>query len=203
MRTVVFYGDSNTYGFDPRGFGGGRYPLSSMWTTLVAEVLGDGWTVRNEGLNGRSLPAGLRSLEDAAYRMAGLTEEDVFAVMLGSNDLLMTSSPDAERTAARMDRFLDWLSEREGCPRLLVIAPPHIGGKDSPEPALACFYEASVRMNEAFRRSAADHGAAFADAADWEIGLAFDGVHFSEEGHRRFAGKLVEVLRSLQFQTTD
>ncbi len=27
MIKILFYGDSNTYGFDPRGFGGGRYPV--------------------------------------------------------------------------------------------------------------------------------------------------------------------------------
>jgi lysophospholipase L1-like esterase len=34
---------------------------------------------------------------------------------------------------------------------------------------------------------AGELGIAFLDAGQWEIALAFDGVHFSEEGHRMFA----------------
>ena len=34
MRLICF-GDSNTYGYDPRSFFGGRYP--GRWTDLLAE----------------------------------------------------------------------------------------------------------------------------------------------------------------------
>ena len=34
----------------------------------------------------------------------------------------------------------------------------------------------------------------FADAGEWDIELTFDGVHFSEEGHKSFAQKLNELL---------
>ena len=35
----------------------------------------------------------------------------------------------------------------------------------------------------------------FADAGEWDIELTFDGVHFSEEGHKSFAQKLNELLK--------
>ena len=195
MKTIVFYGDSNTYGFDPRGFGGGRYPVSSIWTTLVQEALGSGWAVRNEGMNGRSLPAGLRSTEEALRVPKGLKHEDVFAIMLGSNDLLMSLPPDAERAIARMASYLDKISEWPDCPHIFVIAPCHIGSPNSSDPMLVRFYEESIKMNEGFRRLAVRYGAAFADSSAWDIGLAFDGLHFSEEGHRQFADALLETLR--------
>ncbi len=197
MRKIIFYGDSNTYGFDPRGYLEDRYPESSIWTSLVSETLGSGWNVRNEGMNGRSLPTGLRSLEHVAYILDGLTEEDVFAVMLGSNDLLMTMQPVAERAVARMEGFLDWLEERPQKPRILVVAPVHIGSPDTSDPILARFYDESVRMNEGFRALAARYGVAFIDASAWPIGLAHDGVHFSEEGHARFAEELLKAMRGL------
>ena len=33
-RRVLCFGDSNTYGYDPRSFFGGRYP--GRWTDLLA-----------------------------------------------------------------------------------------------------------------------------------------------------------------------
>ena len=35
----------------------------------------------------------------------------------------------------------------------------------------------------------------FADAGKWDIPLAYDGVHFTEQGHRAFAAGLLEELR--------
>ena len=38
-------------------------------------------------------------------------------------------------------------------------------------------------------------GLRFADAGDWDIPMAYDGVHFTEQGHRAFAAGLLEVLK--------
>ncbi len=37
-------------------------------------------------------------------------------------------------------------------------------------------------------------GIRFADAGDWDISMAYDGVHFTEQGHRAFAAGLLEAL---------
>ena len=42
----------------------------------------------------------------------------------------------------------------------------------------------------------AEHlGICFADAGKWDIPLAYDGVHFMEQGHRAFAAGLQEELK--------
>ena len=38
-------------------------------------------------------------------------------------------------------------------------------------------------------------GILFADAGKWDIHLAYDGVHFTEQGHRAFAAGLLEELK--------
>lgn len=35
----------------------------------------------------------------------------------------------------------------------------------------------------------------FADAGNWDIPLAYDGVHFTEQGHKIFATRLVEKFK--------
>ncbi len=56
------HGDSNTYGYDLRSCLGGRYPETVHWTVLLSA---DGWTVINEGENGRSIPRLDREIEAA------------------------------------------------------------------------------------------------------------------------------------------
>ncbi|MDY3859279.1 MAG: lipase, partial [Candidatus Limivicinus sp.] len=54
----------------------------------------------------------------------------------------------------------------------------------------------SVRLAEAYRALALRLGIGFADAGKWRISLCFDGVHFTEDGHRAFAGRLVKTLQT-------
>ena len=53
MRVLCF-GDSNTYGYDPRGFFGDRYDAEDRWVDLLAKQTG--WDVINLGANGREIP---------------------------------------------------------------------------------------------------------------------------------------------------
>lgn len=51
---VICFGDSNTYGYDPRSYLGGRYGPDSRWVDILAEKTG--WTICNMGQNGREIP---------------------------------------------------------------------------------------------------------------------------------------------------
>ena len=51
-RTILCYGDSNTWGFDP--LSGDRLARHMRWSGVLQQALGEGWTVIEEGLNGRT-----------------------------------------------------------------------------------------------------------------------------------------------------
>lgn len=107
-RRLLCYGDSNTYGYDPRSYLGGRYPESVRWTALLK---GYGWEDINRGENGRSIPRSGRET-DMAVQSLCREEADILTVMLGSNDLLQMPSPSAQECADRMERFLTACSMR-------------------------------------------------------------------------------------------
>ena len=113
MRILCF-GDSNTYGYDPRGFFGGRYDSEDRWVDLLTQQTGH--EIINLGANGREIPRN-------PYALRLLTEHapvDFFLVMLGTNDLLQGAS--AEAAAAQMEHFLTPLLPH--CNRILLISPP-------------------------------------------------------------------------------
>ena len=174
MRIICF-GDSNTYGYDPRGWGG-RYGAGERWVDSLAALCGH--EVVNAGANGREVPRHPASRQAAEkYGHA-----DVFLVMLGTNDLLEGAS--ASETAARMGDFLHRLSPRQ---ILLVAPPPMVRGAWVPTDGLV---RESVQLAEEYRRL----GVPFVDTRSWNIPMAFDGVHFTEEGHRIFASRLAPYL---------
>ena len=175
---VICFGDSNTYGYDPRGYFGGRYDADSRWVDLLAAETG--WTVRNMGQNGQEIPSGTPDFP---------TDTDLLIVMLGTNDLLQGRSP--EQAAGRLERFLAGIALERS--KLLLIAPPPVAlGQWVPSPQLIEDSHAFARLCQAL---AERMGIRFADAGTWDIPLTYDGVHFTEQGHRAFAAGLLEELR--------
>ena len=175
---VICFGDSNTYGYDPRGYFGGRYEADSRWVDILAEKTG--WTVCNMGQNGREIPTSAPPLP---------ADTDLLIVMLGTNDLLQGRSP--EQAAGRLERFLSGISPERS--KLLLIAPPPVAlGEWVPSQQLI---DASRTFAGLCQALAERLGIRFADAGKWDISLTYDGVHFTEKGHRAFAAGLLEELR--------
>ena len=48
---VICFGAPSTYGYDPRGYFGGRYDADSRWADILAAETG--WMIRNLRQNGR------------------------------------------------------------------------------------------------------------------------------------------------------
>ena len=170
------FGDSNTYGYDPCGFFGGRY--AAPWPALLAEKTG--FQVINDGKNGRMVPE--REYEILQFRR----DADALIVMLGTNDLLEGAT--ARETAARMEAFLN----RCDMPLVLLVSPPpFVRGAWVPDDGLV---EESKNLARQYEGLAKRLGLPYADAGEWDIALAYDGVHFTEEGHMRFAEGLASCL---------
>lgn len=185
MRVLCF-GDSNTYGFDPRPRLGGRYPAQHRWVDLLAEQ--SGWEVLNGGENGREIPRHESELTRFQLLLQESQPIDLLTVMLGGNDLLRGASP--EEVTARMEAFLTRVPLEQG--KIVLVATPNIQlGTWVPEERLI---GEVPRMTALLGELAQKLGIRFVDTGDWPIGLAFDGVHFTEEGHHAFADKLFDAL---------
>ena len=175
---VICFGNSNTYSFDPRSYLGGRYDVDSRWVDILA--VETGWTVYNMGQNGREIPAAAPDFP---------ADIDLLIVMVGTNDLLQGRSP--EQAAERLERFLSSISLERS--KLLLIAPPPVQrGAWVPDQQLIDDSRTFARLCQVL---AEQLGIRFADAGKWDIPLAYDGVHFTEQGHRAFAAGLLEVLK--------
>ena len=111
---------------------------------------------------------------------------DALIVMLGTNDLLEGAT--AGEAASRMEAFLN----RCHMPLILLIRPPPMKrGAWVPDDGLV---EESRNLERQYRALAERRGLPYADAGEWDIALAYDGVHFTEEGHARFADGLASCL---------
>ena len=176
--SIICFGDSNTYGYDPRGYFGGRYNADSRWVDILATEIG--WTISNMGQNGREIPSAVPIMS---------ANTDLLIIMLGTNDLLQGCSP--EQAAERLKRFLSGIPLDRS--KILLIAPPPMAlGGWVPSQQLVDDSRTFARLCQAL---AEQMGIRFADAGKWNISLTYDGVHFTEQGHKAFAAGLLEELK--------
>ena len=177
MNTICF-GDSNTYGYDPRSYLGGRYDADCRWVDILAAETG--WMVCNMGQNGMEIPATAPVFP---------ADTDLLIVMLGTNDLLQGKSP--EQAIESLERFLFNIA-LDRSKIMLIAPPPMVQGEWVASQQLI---DASKTYARCCRELAERMGIRFADAGKWDIPLAYDGVHFTAQGHKAFAAGLLEELR--------
>ena len=111
--------------------------------------------------------------------------------MLGGNDLLQGNP--VEAVARRMENFLARIPLEPS--QILLIGPPRM------QPGAwitdSRLLEDCLRLNAAYRRVAEKLGIPFVDAADWDVEVTFDGVHYSEKGHQTFAEQFFLSLNAV------
>ena len=192
-KRLLCFGDSNTFGYDPRDPLNARYPEAIRWTGQ----LGPQWEVENCGFNGLKIPIP-DFWPDYDALFTSLTPADGMTVMLGTNDLLQHSDWTAGHVTERMEQLLGHLQTLPALQDipLILIAPPRMKRGlwvDSDD-----LVARSGQLPEHYAALAKKLGLLFADANDWGVALTYDGVHFSPEGHRAFAQGLSAFLLSLQ-----
>ena len=110
MKTIVCYGDSNTWGYMPKRehpeiTANNRFPWGVRWTSLLQMKLGADYRVEEEGLNGRTtmfddpLDVCRNGLESIDCCMLTKTPVDLVILMLGTNDCKSYYKADASQIA--------------------------------------------------------------------------------------------------------
>lgn len=180
---IICYGDSNTYGFDPRSYFGGRYESENRWVDILAAKLG--CRAVNAGENGREIPYMDKQLNNLIVQNPSV---DLLMIMLGSNDLLQGNP--LLTVKERMEHFLKGIPLERS--KILLIAPPSM--KMGAWVTTRTLLDDSLEMCNVYRQIAERQEIRFADASAWNVPLAFDGVHFTEEGHRIFAEEMYTLI---------
>ena len=128
MKTVVCFGDSNTWGYMP-GSDGERFPREVRWPGQLQRLLGDEWEVIAEGLNGRTATIerpdsegrnGLPYLLPCLHSHAPV---DVVVIFLGTNDVNFIDDDRVARCVARLVEIV-----RRCDAEALVVCPPPFDG---------------------------------------------------------------------------
>jgi len=194
MKTILCYGDSNTWGCVPGVLT--RHPHEARWTNVLARLLGDEYEVITDGINGRTTiwddPAnpcrnGLAGLGYSLYRAKPL---DLVIVMLGTNDLHYT---DPEGYGEGLYVIADRILKANSCfpgtspvfpgePKLLLISA--IG-------------KTELKYPEITARVAQKLGVPWMDAAQFAEPSPADGCHMDEANHLSLGQAVYQKVKEI------
>mmetsp|Transcript_67960 Transcript_67960/g.198863 ORF Transcript_67960/g.198863 Transcript_67960/m.198863 type:complete len:244 (+) Transcript_67960:91-822(+) len=216
-KTVVCFGDSNTWGASGRlKEQGCRLPYAARWTTQLQRRLGDGTVVVPEGLNGRTtvmddphnwMISGAVSFGDGAngrrYLLPCLFSHkpvDLVVLALGCNDLKMRFALSPMEIAQGCKLLIRDI-RTSGCgpdgapPQVLLVSPPLVRLTDV-HPGFGPERERrSAGAIAAYRELAEEEGVGFVNLTD--VPTSEDGLHFDQAGAAMIGEKVAEKAAAL------
>jgi lysophospholipase L1-like esterase len=211
MKSILCYGDSNTWGTATVLRPDGRYAPGERWPGVLRSKLGADWLVIEEGLPGRTTvnddPIEGDEKNGRTYLLPCLNSHkplDVVVIMLGTNDLKARFNKSAWEIAAGVGRLVDMVQTAPniGCdgrpPKILVVCPPPT--RDSLPDHAEMFAGGPAKSRDMagqYRRVAEAKGVEFFDAGTAIQSSAFDGFHLDPEAHLALGAAIASIVRDL------
>ena len=204
MKSVLIYGDSQTWGRQPGV--PERMPYARRWTSVMGARLGPDVHLIIEALNGRT------TCRDEPWKpwrngaahldmmLACHAPLDLVVIALGCNDLQWHQHMGAYESTlgaqVLLEKVLGWRGEPAGTPpKALLLAPPRITApagmlqekfRDAPEKA--------DEQQRRYRELAGQLGVTFFSMADVAEPSPIDGVHLDEAGQQKLGEAMAPVV---------
>jgi len=211
LRTILCYGDSNTYGTPPMRapYTLGRLRNDERWPGVIRARLGADWSIIEEALPGRTTvhddPIEGAHKNGLTYLRPCLESHrpiDLLIIMLGTNDLKarfsVTPADTAWGVAALCEMALSCAAgPNGGSPKLMVVAPVPIQETGFLGDIFVGGAAKSRRLAALYEQIAARFGATFVDAGAVAQCSPIDGVHFEADQHRRIGEAVAAAVLAL------
>ncbi|PHU34023.1 SGNH/GDSL hydrolase family protein [Pseudobutyrivibrio ruminis] len=203
MKSVLCFGDSNTYGLKPDG--SGRFDKTERWTGVLSEMLGhQNYEVIEEGLVGRTtvFEDSTRQGRNGSKLLPILLEShgpvDTVVVMLGTNDCKAVYNASPKLIARGAEILLRQIRDNNSAAKILLLSPIHLGDAVWKEEFDPEFDEKSVitskELKAVFAKLAEEFDCMFLAASDVAKPSETDQEHLDEKGHLALANAIYKKL---------
>ncbi len=211
MKTVLCYGDSNTWGAKPIKTLGDiqRFDRDVRWPGVLGRQLGDEFVVIEEGLNARTTvhddPIDGDHKNGKSYLRPCLETHaplDLVINMLGTNDLKSRFAKSAYDIASGLKPLLEIVAsiapDNDGtAPETLVLTPPPLGRLSLLADMFRDGRKKSRQFPEYYAAVAELYGSHYLDAGQIISSSDVDGIHFDQDQHEilgRIVARKVEQI---------
>jgi lysophospholipase L1-like esterase len=218
MKTILFYGDSNTWGYVAGA--GTRFPYEQRWTSIVRKKLGPEYDVVVEGLNGRTtafedpFSPNRNGRFDFDMLMDSHHPINLLVIMLGSNDTKEFFHNTGKSigwgmlSLVELARGKGWgpvaADGSAGDPKILILSPAAITSGDQSKVSfdLRQFTDSRpilAELSREYQKIAAENDCYFLDVAPIAKPSPVDGLHLTVESNAALGEWLAGEIVKLEF----
>lgn len=207
MKTVLAFGDSNTWGLVPGSKNLERFPFEKRWTGILQSQCPQVHIIE-EGLCGRTtvFEDSFRPGRNGAAALPMLLEShfplDGAILMLGTNDCKMIYGNSAYSIGKGIEICLDELERFLAPQQILLVSPiwlnEDVWQEDKDPEFGTASVEISRQLKAVYQRIAAERGTNFFAASDYARASSTDAEHMNAEGHRLFASALYQKFKEMK-----
>lgn len=211
MKTILCYGDSNTWGMVPMTSltGATRHVWKDRWPSVVQRKLGEIATILAEGLNGRTTvfddPIDGPHKNGRTYLLPCLESHaplDLVIIMLGTNDMKSRFNLSPKDIAAGAGQLVQMVSadvrgQNGIAPEVLLVCPPRIGALRLFADIFAGAPEKSEQLDEHYRNVERMLGCHYLNAEEYVASRDIDGIHLDAGQQHALGMAVADYIRPL------
>lgn len=208
MKRILCYGDSNTWGWNPKDKS--RHDSFTRWTGRLQNMLGQDYTIIEEGLNGRTITSddnvsggGKNGLSYLVPCLESHRPIDIVILMLGTNDMKVRFSLSAYDITKALLRLINVIktsqsAKNSAAPDILLMSPPIIGNLSEFKEMFSGAKEKSEKLPKYYQQLAHETGCEFLETGKFIESSSIDGIHLEEVMHSRLAEQVFLKLKAIE-----
>ena len=202
MKKFLCYGDSNTFGFNPKN--GSRFDENTRWTALLQKILGDDYEIIEEGACDRTGfvdndKGFLFSAQRHFPKIVSKTKDiDLIILWIGSNDLQFKYDISFHHINNGLEKLI--LTAKSKVKKIILIPPVILDDTVLEGYFHFQFDETSIskskKAGKLYKKLSQIYHCEIFDINEFTNPSDIDGLHYDETGHKIIAEKLAEFIKN-------
>ncbi len=197
MDRILCFGDSNTFGFNPKD--GSRYNINERWSGILKENVKKSYELIEAGCNNRTgfynnpsgnEQSGLKVFPDYLKKY----NPDIIILAIGINDLQFQYNSSNQDIEAGLEKYLNLINDKK-----FILLIPSIIEKNILKSFFAQMFddtsiEKSKELHIIYKTFAIKNNITYIDLNQIVKPSSIDGLHYDIEMHKIIAQSILKVL---------
>jgi lysophospholipase L1-like esterase len=199
MKKILCFGDSNTFGLNPKKFE--RYDEDTRWTGILSQKLADKYEIIEAGCNNRN---GFVDNNEGNDELTGYkilpeylkTSPNIVILAIGINDLQKFYRPTLDIISTGLTSMVETITKTGA--KVLIISPPVLNNDILNGFFAFQFDETSIATSkslpELYEAVAKQQNCDYININDYVSVSKTDGLHYTEQEHSKIAEVICDYI---------
>ena len=201
MKKVLCFGDSNTFGFNPKN--GSRFDKSSRWTGILQKLCSDKFHIIEAGCNNRTAfsnnPAGKMFTGYKILPEILKSDVDIVVLAIGVNDLQFQYNTTLDEVYFGISNLVGIVKKGLPNSKIVLVSPTELTENVLKSPIFSTLFdktsiEKSKHLSKIYFEISKKYDCAFIDLNSIAIPSYIYGLHFEPSEHEKIAKIIFEHL---------